>query len=193
MDNDAAAGPELVDAAENEHEADSGLESRNGEVWEADSNEDEDEDREHELEEELQDLKSHVRDWSDLRKQIKELLKNQGKILPLSQVNQPLILSNFATLCLKGVSRTQASLEIAQQWHEGQGHWFSRRVRALARHYQVFETLPIQKCGGSANSQSWLHDKRIQTHTRDWLTSHKTGLSLLANFNMHSMGRYSQS
>jgi septal ring factor EnvC (AmiA/AmiB activator) len=111
-DNDAVAGLELVDAAENEHEADSGLESRNGEVWEADENEDQDQDQEHELEEELQDLKSHVSDWSHLLKQIKELLKNQSKILPLSQVNQLLILSNFATIHLKGVSRTQASLEI---------------------------------------------------------------------------------
>jgi hypothetical protein len=78
-DNDAAAGPELVDAADNEHEADSGLESRNGEVWEEDANEDEDQDQEHELEEELQDLKSHLCDWSDLRKHIKELLKIKAK------------------------------------------------------------------------------------------------------------------
>ena len=86
-------------------------------------------------------------------KQVKDYLKKNGKISPLSQVNQLLIISNFATLRLKGVSRTQASLEIARQWHEGQGNWFARRVQALARHYQIFEKIPIEKRGGSSIAQ----------------------------------------
>lgn len=53
-----------------------------------------------------------------------------------------MILSNLATLRLKGLSRTDASLEIAQQWRDGNGSWFARRIHALARHYQIFEQLP---------------------------------------------------
>jgi len=123
----------------------------------------------------VQGPKSHVCNWSDLRKQIKDHLEKNSKTLPLSQLNQLLIISNFATLCLKGISQTQASLEIARQWHEGQGNWFARRVRALARHYQIFEALPIEKRGGSGNSRSWLYDEQVKTRTRDWLTSQKTG------------------
>jgi hypothetical protein len=93
----------------------------------------------------------------------------------LSRLNQLLIISNFATLRLRGVSRTQASLEIAQQWHEGQGNWFAQRVRVLARHYQIFEALPIEKRGGSGNSRSWLYDEQVKTQTQDWLTLQKTG------------------
>jgi hypothetical protein len=93
----------------------------------------------------------------------------------LSRLNQLLIISNFATLRIKGVSRTQASYEIARQWHEGQGNWFARRVRALARHYQIFEALPIERRGGSGNSRSWLYDERVKMRTRDWLTARKTG------------------
>jgi len=138
-DNDVAAGPELV-------------ESRKVEASDEDMNENDIEDWEGELEECLQGPKGHVHDWSDLRKQIKDSLKKRMQTLPLSQVNQLLILSNFATLHLKGASQTQASLEIARQWHEQQGNWFARRVRALARHYQIFERLPVEKHGGSANS-----------------------------------------
>jgi hypothetical protein len=77
-------------------------------------NEDEIEEWEGKLEEGLQSPKSHICDWADLRKQIKDHLKKKNsKILPLSQVNQLLIILNFTTLRLKGVSRTQASLEIA--------------------------------------------------------------------------------
>ena len=132
------------------------------------------EDWEADLDESVQGLKSHIHDWSDLCKQIKDHLKKNSKTLPLSRLNQFLIISNFATLRLKGVSRTQASLEIAQQWHEGQGNWFARRVRVLARHYQIFEALPIEKHGGSRNSRSWLYEQ-VKTRTRDWLTSQKTG------------------
>ena len=85
-----------------------------------------------------------------------------------------MIISNFATLCLKGVSRTQASLKIAWQWHEGEGNWFARWVRALAWHYQIFEELPVEKRGGSQNTRSWLYDEKVQLQTMNWLTSQKT-------------------
>ena len=101
--------------------------------------------------------------------------KKNSKILPLSWLNQLLIISNFATLHLKEISWTQASLEIAWQWHEGEGNWFAQRVHALARHYQIFEALPIEKHGGSRNSRSWLYDEQVKTWTQDWLTLQKTG------------------
>ena len=86
-----------------------------------------------------------------------------------------MIICNFATLRLKGLSRTQASIEIARQWHEGQGNWFARCVRALAHHYQIFEKLPDEKHGGSENTHSWLHDESVKKLTLNWLTSQKTG------------------
>ena len=130
---------------------------------------------ESDLEEAIQGPKHAVKDWSELRKQIKAYLAKHSKILPLTKINQYLILSNFATLRLKGASRTQASLEIAHQWHEGPGNWFARRVRALARHYQAFEELPAENRGGEKNARSYLHDEAVQSRTRDWLTSQETG------------------
>ena len=59
---------------------------------------DEIEDCEDEIEEGVQDKTSHVCDWTDLQKQIKDHLKENSTTLPLSQVNQFLIISNFATL-----------------------------------------------------------------------------------------------
>lgn len=53
--------------------------------------------------------------------------------------------------------------------------WFARHVRALARHYQVFEQLQVEKWDGSANGQSFLHNESIQNHMRRWLSSLKTG------------------
>jgi len=117
--NEAAAGQELADVDENESDA------KNRNVPEADMNEDESEDWESKLEEGLQGPKSHIHDWSDLQTQIKDHLKKNSKTLPLSQVNQLLIILNFATLHLKGFSRTHAGLKIAQQWHKGQGNWFA--------------------------------------------------------------------
>jgi hypothetical protein len=96
------------------------------------------------LEEAIQGPKHVIKDWSKLRKQIKTYLAKHSKILPLTKQNQYLIISNFATLQLKGRSRTQASIEIAHQWHKGSGNWFSWRVRSLAQHYQAFEQLPVE-------------------------------------------------
>ena len=136
---------------------------------------DEQESYESDLEEAIQGPKRAVKDWSELRKQIKTYLAKNSKSLPLSKINQYLMISNFATLRLKGLSRTQASIEIARQWHEGPGNWFARRVHALARHYQAFEELPVEKRGGEKNARSWLHDEAVQSRTRDWLTSQETG------------------
>jgi hypothetical protein len=119
-DNEGTTGPELANVDENEAEA------QNGNVSEADMNEEEIEDWEGKLEEGFQGPKSHTHNWSNLREQIKDHLKKKNnKTLPLSQVNQLLIILHFATLHLKGVSWIQASLEITWRWHEGQGNWFS--------------------------------------------------------------------
>ena len=86
-----------------------------------------------------------------------------------------MIISNFATLRLKGVSCTQASIEIARQWYEGEGNWFARWVWALAQHYQIFKKLPVKKRGGSQNARSWLYDEKARLQTTNWLTSQETG------------------
>ena len=120
---------------------------------------------------------SEIRDWRTLRDQIQRDLHAGEKILPLSRINQLLILSNFATLRLKGASRIGASLEIARQWHDGSGtgNWFARRVHALARHYQIFEQLPIERRGSSKNARSFLHDESVQNRARTWLSNLPTG------------------
>ena len=142
------------------------------------------EDWEAELEEVIEGPKSHIQDWADLCTDIKKHLKKHSKTLPLSRLNQIMIICNFATLRLKGLSRTQASIEIARQWHEGQGNWFARCVRALAHHYQIFEKLPVEKRGGSGNTCSWLHDESVKKLTLNWLTSQKTGDVTHTNFSM---------
>jgi len=134
--------------------------------------------QEEEMEEEMEMRlkgKEEVHNWDVLRTKIKTELRKKSKTLPLSRINQLMVLANFATLRLKGLSRIAASLEIAHQWHEGLGTWFARRVRALARHYQVFEELPIEKRGGNANARSWLHDESVKNRTMAWLTSQPTG------------------
>ncbi|PCH35242.1 hypothetical protein WOLCODRAFT_36273, partial [Wolfiporia cocos MD-104 SS10] len=112
--------------------------------------------------------------WDKLCAQIKSDLKKRSGYT-MSQINQLVILRNFATLRLKGYCRIPASLEIARQWHEGDGAYFARRVRALARHYQVFEQLPVEKHGGRKHSQSHLNDESVQTAARNWLTVQTSG------------------
>lgn len=56
--------------------------------------------------------------WKELHDQIKKDLKTMHTTLPLSRINQLMILQNFATLQLKGHGWMSASYEIAQQWHE---------------------------------------------------------------------------
>ena len=59
---------------------------------------DEQENYESDLEEAIQGPKRAVKDWSKLRKQIKTHLAKNSKSLPLSKINQYLMISNFATL-----------------------------------------------------------------------------------------------
>ena len=115
-------------------------------------------------------------DWGTLHDQIKDNLKKH-KTLPLSQVNQLMILSHFVTLQLKGSSCITASMEITQLWYDGKGTgaWFSRCVHALARHYQVFEQLPKEKRGGSRNLLSFLDDESVETCCHTWLSSLPSG------------------
>ncbi|KIO12001.1 hypothetical protein M404DRAFT_125666 [Pisolithus tinctorius Marx 270] len=116
-----------------------------------------------------------IRGWVDLRNQIRADLKRKGRTQSLNQINQLLILSNFATLRLQGVSRTEASLQIAKQWRDGDATYFARRIRMLAHHYEVFEQLPQEKRGGAQNARSLLNDKAIQSHCRLWLSNLPTG------------------
>ncbi|KAF9007327.1 hypothetical protein BDZ89DRAFT_1231838 [Hymenopellis radicata] len=51
------------------------------------------------------------------------------------------------------------------------------KVRALARHYQRFEQLPVEKRGGLRASRSLLCDETVRTAARDWLMAQKTPLS----------------
>lgn len=131
---------------------------------------------EDELEEVVAPLQDNIRSWTALREQIKDDLKINHKSLPLTKINQLMILRNFATLRLKGVSRIQASIAIAQQWQESNGsnNHFARRIRALARHYQVFEQLPIEKRGGS-HVHSLLKDETVRCAARTWLTEQPVG------------------
>ncbi|KAI0083081.1 hypothetical protein BDY19DRAFT_998877 [Irpex rosettiformis] len=129
-------------------------------------------DEEETLEEELEDRvhpgPTEIRGWNVLREQVKTKLQRGKKILTMSQVNQLLIIRNFATLRLKGIRRIPASEEIARQWHEStSATYFARHVRALARHYQVFEQLPVERRGGGGNAHSLLNDPNIKHAARE--------------------------
>jgi hypothetical protein len=69
-----------------------------------------------------------VRGWALLRDQIKQDLKVGAKTLPMSKINQLLVLRNFATLRLKGCGIIEAGNEITRQWHEGEGKHYARKV-----------------------------------------------------------------
>jgi hypothetical protein len=69
---------------------------------------------EEELDVHVLPAKSETQDWAALRQQINKDLK-LSKALPQRQINQLLIIRNFATLCLKASTHIQASLEIAWQ------------------------------------------------------------------------------
>ncbi|KAI9435017.1 hypothetical protein BJY52DRAFT_1230983, partial [Lactarius psammicola] len=93
--------------------------------------------------------KDDIRSWKDLREQLKDdIINAHKKHARLTSMNQLLLLRNFATLRIKGIGRMAASHDIARQWHEGEGIHFARRVRILARHYQLYEQLPTQNVGG---------------------------------------------
>jgi hypothetical protein len=59
-----------------------------------------------------------------------------------TRLNKLMILQNFAMLHIKGVKCMAMSEEITRQFHEGVGGYFTRQIRILAHHYQLFEQLP---------------------------------------------------
>ncbi len=116
-----------------------------------------------------------IQGWQELREQIKSDLELAEKSKSsLSKITQLLILRNFATLRIKGCGRMAASEDIARQWREGKGAHFARRVRALARHYQLFEQLPVEKRGGD-RGRSLFNDEQVQMASRAYLTNLETG------------------
>jgi hypothetical protein len=119
--------------------------------------------------------KEDVRSWEELREQIKDdLHRGHKKHAPHAHTNQLTILRNFATLRIKGKGRIAASEAIVQQFHEGVGVHFARRIRFLARHYQMFEQLPDENRGGD-RGRSLLDDERIQRAARTYLLTLPTG------------------
>ncbi|KAI6038100.1 hypothetical protein EDC04DRAFT_2896829 [Pisolithus marmoratus] len=96
-----------------------------------------------------------IRGWHELCNQIKSNLAKGAKTLPLSCINQLMLIWSFATLHLKGLGHVE--------------------VRALACHYQVFEQLPTEKHGGQANALSPLKDEQLQLATHQWLLSEEVG------------------
>ena len=120
-------------------------------------------------------LKVDVRNWKELREQIKDdLIDAHKKRAKLTTINQLLLLHNFATLQIKGFGRIAASQQIAHQWHDGKGSHFARRVRVLARHYQALEQLPTQTAGGYRGCLI-IGDERVQNAAWNWLTKLPTG------------------
>ena len=133
---------------------------------------------------------AEIRDWVALRSRmmIKVDLKTKHKSLPLLQINQLMILRNFANLRLKGFDRIPASFEIARQWNkeDSSNSHFARRIRMLARHYQIFEQLPKERRGGYSNSHSLLKDENVKTASRTWLTEQTIG-SITPNKFKHAL------
>ncbi|KAF8590727.1 hypothetical protein K439DRAFT_1611845 [Ramaria rubella] len=122
--------------------------------------------------------RDNIRGWAELCTQIKEDLKKKHSRMCLSEINQLMILRNFATLCLKGHGRIASSNEIAKQWHEqvdGSSNHFAHCIQSLARHYQIFEQLPIEAHGGSKNVCSLLKDETVKIVARTWLTEQCIG------------------
>ena len=141
-------------------------------------NDPDDEEWEAELNESLAPATTEIWDWLTLRSQIKTDLKKKAKSLSLPHINQLLILQNFATLRLKGLGRIAASKEIARQWHDkldGSSDHFARRIRALARHYQIFEQLPKERRGGIKNARSILKNETVCNSARAWLFQQEKG------------------
>jgi hypothetical protein len=135
-------------------------------------------DWEDELDEMINNSKT-PRSWSELRAKVIDTLRKQHKILGVNQINQLVILRNFATLIMRGYGRIEASQQIALQWRDGAASHFARRVRALARHYQVFETLPREHRGGAqagtTEGLSLLLHEGVEARTRAWLTAQPSG------------------
>jgi hypothetical protein len=126
--------------------------------------------------------KDDVRSWEELCEQIKDDQRQGHKEhAPHSHMNKLTLLRNFATLRIKGMARIAASEEIARQFHEGAGVHFARKIRFIARHYQLFEQLPDKERGGD-RGRSLLNDERIQTAARAHLLTLATGEVTLRRF-----------
>jgi hypothetical protein len=106
-----------------------------------------------------------IRGWQKLLQQIKTDLKNKGNTLPITKINQLLVLQNFATLRLKEYGKIEASIEISRQWHEGEGKHYAQKYEHL---HDTTRFL---------NSCQWslLLDERVKTSVRSWLTEQKVG------------------
>jgi hypothetical protein len=84
--------------------------------------------------------------WEELREQLKsDLQEGHKKNEASTRLNKLMILWNFTTLHNKEVKRMATSEEIAWQFHEGVGSYFTRQIRVLAHHYQLFEQLPEER------------------------------------------------
>jgi hypothetical protein len=68
------------------------------------------------------------------------------------------------------------SEEVTQQFHEGAGVHFARKIRFIACHYQLLEQLPDEE-RGSNRGQSLLNDEQIQTAARTHLLTLPTVMS----------------
>jgi len=144
-----------------------------------------DEEWEAELDECLAPNPIEIRDWSTLREQIKNDLAKKYKSLPLSQVNQLMILRNFATLRLRGLGRIEASKEITRQFHqklEGSSGHFACRIWSLACHHQIFEQLPRERRGGIKNAHSILKNEAVHRASRTWLIQQQKGKVIPVKF-----------
>ncbi|KAL1673126.1 hypothetical protein EV122DRAFT_255366 [Schizophyllum commune] len=118
---------------------------------------------------------SEIRDWAVLRKQIEQdLARAKRDDLKMAQINQLLLLRNFATLRLKGYGRIAASQHMAVEWHQGEGVHFARQLRALARHYQLYEQLPPETRAGD-RGHSLFADERVQCAARAYLSRLPSG------------------
>jgi hypothetical protein len=87
----------------------------------------------------------------------------------LTEINQLLILRNFANLHIKGLGHMDLSKHIALEWHKGQGIHFACRIHDLACHYQKFQQLPPKK-QGSSGGHSLFNNERVQRALRAYLT-----------------------
>ncbi|KAF8510328.1 hypothetical protein JB92DRAFT_3119111 [Gautieria morchelliformis] len=109
---------EMQNDTEADDDGDGAVETNDGEVQ---MNDEDAEYWEAELDDAVQDETAAVKDWATLRSEVKTHMKKHSKIMPLSHLDQYMILGNFATLRIRGVTRIKASQEITRQWHDGEG------------------------------------------------------------------------
>ncbi|KAJ7602965.1 hypothetical protein FB45DRAFT_697776, partial [Roridomyces roridus] len=114
--------------------------------------------------------------WDGIKELVDQQLKEgKKKHIPIAQTNQLLLIHNFRNLMLKGFSRIHASVEIARQWHAGEGVHFARRVRILVRHFEVLRNLPKETRGGARDSRSLLSEENVRKASLTWLEAQPSG------------------